>query len=251
MLSIIITSDRNRDVLEALIPNIAKWRHLSYEVVAVGFGLSPSGYRILGRVCTRLVRVEDRPFNKSLGINIGVAASRMKDLFLLDADVQVGSRTLAAGQRALDSGQFATIGRVRERDPVKQVYQGESYIKLCFQDKTVNICTAKTSSDGRRSGPGLIFLRRNWFVDVGGMNSRLKGWGWEDIDLICRLQAKLGLKRRELGSAIHLSHHESNCRLAKQRLQSEASNMQVCLENYRRGDFTGTYRSDTIRIAGD
>jgi N-terminal domain of galactosyltransferase len=249
MLSIIITCDRNRDALEALLANIAKWQRLSYEAVVVGFDLSPSTYLDLERLCTRLVRVEDRPFNKSFGINIGVAASRMQNLFLLDADVIVEGRTLAAGQRALDYGHFATVRRVQERDQVDQICQRESHIQLRFENKTIDVRAAKTFSDGGRTAPGLIFLRRNWFINVGGMNSSLKGWGWEDIDLIFRLQAKLGLRRKELGSAIHLSHHESNARLKIDRLQSEASNIQLCLENYRRRDFTGTYRADAFRIA--
>ena len=99
----------------------------------------------------------------------------------------------------------------------------------------------RVTRDGTRTGPGLVVVARKHFLAVGGFNSALTGWGFEDYDFQIRLQLMLGLKRRTFGRALHLSHESVDGR------ETDWRNQQTCLENYGRGLFTGTYRADIER----
>lgn len=252
MLSIIITCDSNRNALEALRLNRDQWSRIPCEIVVVTFGTKRQVNADLSALGANVIAVKERPFNKSLGINLGVSVSRAKSLFLLDADVVIGEESIKNSLRILEAGHFSTIRKVKERDQRPLLPRaGQDRIKLTFAAKSFDVVSRRTFSDGSRSGPGLIFLRREWFVSVGGMNSQLMGWGWEDIDLICRLHMKLNLQRKETGTALHLSHHAADLKTAHDRQESEATNLRLCLDKYRRGDLDGTLEKDIFSAMND
>jgi hypothetical protein len=97
--------------------------------------------------------------------------------------------------------------------------------------------------DGSRSGPGLVFLHRRAFVAVGGMNSQLSGWGWEDIDLIARLQLQLHMVREEVGAVMHVTHSRPASQGGEAR-RTEANNLMECVANYAIGNLRGSYDAD-------
>ena len=103
---------------------------------------------------------------------------------------------------------------------------------------------------GSRGGPGLIALRRQDFLAVDGMNSDLRGWGFEDVDLVARLQlCELG-PRVAVGGALHLSHDDSlRSTAGAARARSEQHNFAVCLANYRLGHLRGTFTDDVQTCA--
>jgi hypothetical protein len=103
-------------------------------------------------------------------------------------------------------------------------------------------------ADRSRSAPGLVLLRRADFLAVGGMSSDLVGWGWEDIDLLVRLQLGLGLRQRLAGEVTHLSHDDQRRDTrGKQRTETEADNYRRCLARYMAGRLIGSYRADVAR----
>jgi hypothetical protein len=113
-------------------------------------------------------------------------------------------------------------------------------------DRRVKVETNRTRfADGSRSGPGLILLAREHFLHVDGMNSQLEGWGWEDNDLVARLQLMLGLSERRAGSATHLSHGDHlRCVNGRSRMETANANIARSLARDAQGNFQGTYRAD-------
>jgi predicted glycosyltransferase involved in capsule biosynthesis len=90
-----------------------------------------------------------------------------------------------------------------------------------------------------------MMLAREHFLAVGGMNADLSGYGWEDRDLLLRLQFALGLEERSAGSVLHLSHkNEAQHPAWQDRQKSEHLNFVACFTNYRAGHYAGTYYDD-------
>jgi hypothetical protein len=87
-------------------------------------------------------------------------------------------------------------------------------------------------------------LRKSDFLRVGGMNSELKGWGWEDLDLAIRLQLHLKRKHKQAWKAIHLTHSNASRNVLSNKYADEYQNANICLANYQMGDFSGTYIKD-------
>jgi hypothetical protein len=82
------------------------------------------------------------------------------------------------------------------------------------------------------------------------MNSALTGWGWDDLDLVARLQMALGRQRRQVGQVTHLSHGDDARALAGlRRGESESRNFLACLAGYGIGDLQGTYEEDVAGAA--
>jgi len=195
-------------------------------------------------------------FNKSRALNLGVALARARNLFLLDVDVLLEEGVIARALEVLDDGCFVTIERVLESErgaagaqPTPQLRSIAHRIELVSADRTVEIETNRLRLiDGARSGPGLIFLRRKRFLEVGGMCSDLEGWGWADLDLVARLQLALGLERRTCGQVVHLTHGDDKRALqGVNRGASEARNQSRAIAHYALGYTAGTFREDVER----
>ncbi|HEU4595555.1 MAG TPA: galactosyltransferase-related protein, partial [Pyrinomonadaceae bacterium] len=113
--------------------------------------------------------------------------------------------------------------------------------------RRIEIVTSRISFPSRsRKGQGLLFLRREDFLTVGGMNSDLTGWGWEDNDVAARLQMALNLEPREAGHALHLSHADDKryFRDGLSRADNDELNFMACLARYERGLIYGTLDAD-------
>ena len=189
-------------------------------------------------------------FNKCRALNRGVASSCGEHLFFLDADVLLQPDWLPSARASLDEG-FVTIERVHESQPFAPIPDSHIRIlrpvtELVTRDGR-QIRLVKNERDlvnGTRGGPGLILLRRADFLAVGGMHSGLEGWGWEDIDLIARLQI-FGLRRRFMGEVVHLSHgDETRALYGERRSVTESRNFHHSLRRYVEGNFQGTYAEE-------
>lgn len=191
-------------------------------------------------------------FNKCFAQNVGAAVASGETLLLLDADVMLEVDLPALIAEIMGESDFLTVASVRESE-VPAPCKGESGIEIAHQleitlpqGKSIRLETNRTRPcAGVRSGPGLLAVRRRHFIAIGGANSRLRGWGWEDLDLIARLQFELGLNRVQAGSVVHLSHPDSARMFqGRSRSESEQENFLACLANYTAGLFDGTMVED-------
>lgn len=155
-------------------------------------------------------------FNKSLALNLGVSLSKSPQFLFCDADVMVTSSTLNQLAQRTRSGEAFMIENVVETE-----------------DASV------------RAGPGIISVARSDFLRVGGYNSALTGWGYEDRDFIERLNLS-GCTVSALGSAFHMSHSNA-LRVQnydnKDRRSSRENNYRAS-QLMQRGDLRGSYASD-------
>lgn len=241
-------------------------RHLAAhdaEIVVVNCGGQPTAAltEALARLALPRLRWLDVPvprFNKSLALNLGAWAARAGRLFFLDADVLLEPDVLPAALGHLDAGPcLVTVERVRE----SQAAPAPSYPALAEIAYTIELVTpdGRTAQvetnrvrpgDGSRSGPGLVLLPRDQFLAVDGMNAALEGWGWEDLDLLARLQLALGLPRRRAGTVVHLSHGDDRrALLGRSRGATENDNFQRCLANLGAGNYHGTFARDVAAWA--
>jgi glycosyltransferase involved in cell wall biosynthesis len=202
----------------------------------------------------KIVHLTREEFNKPLGLNIGAYVAEGEYLFLLDADIILEADFLQEATAKVKEGKVVIIERVFESVTKDQWEQQDLCITEYSQVLTIKGAHGTEASlvtsqirllEGSRNASGLVFVARNQFIAVNGMNSNLKGWGWEDMDLLARLQLKNRLQIERLGSVIHISHRESARDWnGMSHLESEQLNYRGCLLNYCRGDFDGTYASD-------
>ncbi|MBI1354545.1 MAG: glycosyltransferase [Acidobacteria bacterium] len=193
-------------------------------------------------------------FNKSECLNLGAARARGECLFVLDADVAPAPDFLEQALAEVRAEHcFVSIERITESAPEKVPgrWDPNSEIACNAVRREITSRAGRTAtvefrmaSDGSRTGPGMIVVRRDHFFEVQGFNSRLTGWGFEDYDLQIRLQLLLGLQRKTLGAAVHLTHE----RTAQE--ESNARNRELCFANYKRGLFLGSLGADVERWRG-
>lgn len=259
-LSVIIPWCDRAELLRTLTDNAAIFERHEVEVVVVNCAGDEQWLGdALGRLTVPVTRV-DVPadgFNKALALNLGVYAARGEHLFFLDCDVILDADFLDEALGRLAGGEFVTIERVVESKPPESSPSPAEGVQgianaiglVTPQGDTVWIETNRVRfDDGSRSGPGLIVLRRDHFEAVDGMNSDLLGWGWEDLDLVARLQLSGLARRRALGQVVHLSHGNAK-RAGGDTAETEHDNFSVCLANYRLGYHRGTYADDVETCA--
>ncbi|WP_369408373.1 galactosyltransferase-related protein [Reyranella humidisoli] len=147
---------------------------------------------------------------------------------------------------AVIGGRFVTVRKVK--DPTSRRHQPADFSYVVeFPDQPVRVTSLRRYSDGARSGPGLIMLRREDFIRVGGMSSDLYGWGWEDIDLLVRLQ-KAGLRRRTIGQVRHLRSSVITSTALIKRQLSERRNIMRCIKRYQTGNSQGSISTDMANV---
>jgi GT2 family glycosyltransferase len=253
----------NRDELAHTLRSHARLidRHAA-ELVVVDCGGDPGRCELAltsAAVPVTLVEVPTDVFNKSLALNLGVHAALGEALLLLDTDVILDEDCVGPALAAVQGRDaFVTIERVRESSPstdpidARGLHALGHIVELVTGDgRKVWVETNRRHfDDGSRSGPGLVFLRREHFVAVDGMNSDLRGWGWEDVDLVARLQLTGTAERIALGAATHLSHGDDlRSTSGTDRHVSERQNFAVCVANYRLGHLRGTFADDVETCA--
>ncbi|WAZ19633.1 galactosyltransferase-related protein [Streptomyces cinnabarinus] len=157
-----------------------------------------------------LFAFSDRPFNKSWGTNCGVlrSARRAPYLCLLDADALVDRdfvRRNTERFRRAGSGAFMCF-----RD---LLYLDAPASAAAVRERCVE---GKPEADADRlrwfavqRSPGLcVWLRRDVFDSVNGMDERFEGWGREDIDFVLRVQLATAFDQYD-DRMLHLYHPSS------------------------------------------
>lgn len=255
-LSVVIPWFNRSELSRTLTENASQLQQPGIEVLLVNGGgrrLEAEGIaRDHGWPRIRVVYVPIETFNKPACLNLGVAFARAKAVFVLDADVILAGAFVRKACDVIAGGAncFVSVAKVTESAPEKVPHRWNRGAAIHERSITTRLTTAAgrranivhtVTRDGTRTGPGLIVVERKHYLAVEGFNSNLTGWGFEDYDFQLRLQLLLGLKRKTFGRALHLSHESADGR------ETDWRNQQICLENYGRGVFTGTYRADIAR----
>ncbi|MCB0196794.1 MAG: glycosyltransferase family 2 protein [Anaerolineae bacterium] len=255
-LSIIIPWSNRPEIKKTLLQNRAIFQNYDLEIIVV---CCAGDFDQLQELFVdhylpevRWLNLPNEHFNKSLALNIGGSVARSDKLFFLDTDVLLKYDFLAEALHVLDGSTFVTVDRVFESHPTRRVTGSRlkdfaNSIEFVTDDERVVRVERNRIrfSDGSRSAPGLILLSKAHFYQVQGMNAELKRWGWEDIDLMVRLQLLLGLERRQLGAVVHLSHGDDVRNLVNEpRPRSEFRNSSISMANYQQGNYYGTYQQN-------
>lgn len=254
-LSVIITWCNRPELRRTLAENRLLLDRYEADVIIVNCGGSQADLRdILSGPRPQMlacVDLQTTDFNKCLALNLGASIARSERLFLLDADIILTEDFLPAAFEAIAQQQFFTVERVFESEPEPSLpndHLEEMGNQLSFVGKggrKAMVTVRRRPLDGSRNAPGLVMLARKHFLEVGGMNADLQGYGWEDRDLLLRLQFALGLEERSAGTVVHLSHKDEDQHVSWQdRQKSENLNFAACLKNYRAGHYAGTYYDD-------
>ncbi len=205
-----------------------------------------------------LVNLPSCPFNPSLARNLGIAHSPSDYLLMLDADVIMSEQTLSECLLRMGSDRMLTITRMREegRHPRRVASQTNNQLEETIRSSAVEFMwsTGETpnvetfrwySSDGSRGGQGQLLVLRDHLLAIDGYSSSLKGWGFEDIDILVRLQHVRGLKHERLGEVMHLSHSDQSRALGgTNREANNQRNFEIASAAYRSGHFQGTLSKD-------
>jgi hypothetical protein len=261
-LSIIVAWCNRPELLETLRHNARHFAGRFVEVIVVNCGGNSAELKkIIGdvsglRICQ--VDVPAKVFNKSLALNIGASMAQGSVMLTLDADICIGAGFLEKAIRCTQGKCFLAVNGVVESTPDTHApgsdggfLRGiihESVSEFIWKDgtKTSVVLAHFDTRSGTRSGPGLTFVRRSDFLEVGGLCSDFIGWGWEDIDLHLRLQRCLGLRPVFLEDVVmHIKHGNEKRNLIGRSLSKDNdANFALACAKYNAGDFCGTYHTD-------
>lgn len=145
----------------------------------------------------------DQNFHRTKVLNDLAKAARTPYIVNLDCDVFFPVQSYIDAANALRSGNFDFIfpylGMFME---IPRTYYPE--IKKSMSLDCVDL--AKCGVNHPNSVGGAIFQNREKFIESGMENEFFTGWGWEDVERVCRWQ-KLGYKIGRVGaSLLHLEH---------------------------------------------
>ncbi|HEV2800036.1 MAG TPA: glycosyltransferase family 2 protein [Pyrinomonadaceae bacterium] len=261
-LSVIIPWSNRPELELTLASNRAEFESTGAEVLVVNCGgdgrllavaVENSGCRNVRRAF-----IPAPKFNKCLAQNLGAHLSRGRVVFLLDSDIILDKGFLKEALMQVSAETCATVARVVEKEG-RAGQQLSSYLVrmvqttefACRDGRVIRFEHERVYfEDGSEAGPGLVVLRKEDFRAVGGMNSKLECWGYEDLDLHLRLNAVCGLKMKHVGRATHLTHGDDKRNLTgTNKIASHKLNVAICYDNYARGNFMGTYAADVAEWA--
>jgi hypothetical protein len=258
MLSTIVTWRNRPQIARCAGSFVELCRRLDGEVVIVDMGGDAAQLAAhLGelRRAVTVVRLEAQEFCKPIAQNVGAARSHHPLLFFCDCDTVLDIDAIVDLVRSVqaDEQAFGSVAHVRESEPAG-LARGQ--ILTFGYQLSITLVNGRTLQivDGEpdplhptRKAPGLLVVRRSHFVEVGGFDSNLRGWGWEDQDMIARLTLGAGLRRVSRGSALHITHDDAS-RVAEYREKDHWAtrdrSFRQALANYDRGAFVGTYARD-------
>ncbi len=263
-LSVLIPWSGRPELARTLEHNIACLKEQRTEVIVVNCGGSAADLAaILQKVSSPMVRAIEIPasrFNKALALNIGIDVARADTVLTLDSDVLLNSETLLTEDINLER-EFFSVESMREESPVEQPLQflqdlreGQLVsvdqvhsLRFTWADGSKSeVRTARKSLvDGNRAGAGLLMVLKRHLVAVGGFNSSLESWGWEDNDIQFRLEHVLQLRHVERGYVVHITHGDDlRAMHGKTRADLTFFNLKRSLAAFAQGKFEGSLHAD-------
>jgi len=192
--------------------------------------------------------------NKSLILNICYKISRSKNILFCDCDVIIPLDTLRKMYNHSENGDIAYIEKVHNIDidntiidkNMSTISSIKNLIKITANNGA-SVTVEKNAifpSESARSGPGIIAINREFFKIADGYNSKLEGYGWEDIDLMIRVGLVSHAQIKPTGIA-HERRNIPDRKTLDRRLLSDSRNYQNCLANYCIGETKGTFTYDS------
>ena len=181
------------------------------EVIIVNVGGDPTIISLLANARTRVCSIPALKFRRSLGLNIGAHIARGDYLFFLDPDIILQEDFISAAISFIKQHKIISIDRVlppgaEKDDTFSHIEELVYYMEIVANGAPSKVRTKRTPvSIHSKSGNGLLFVAKNDFLSVNGMNCFLEFEVLEDIDLLFRLQIILGLKQTYIGTVKRLS----------------------------------------------
>ncbi len=264
-LTVIIPWFRRPEVHETLRHNIPILADMHAEIIVVNCGADPRELTLLLDQVVGPITQIDVPaprFNKSLSLNIGIHCARHDLLLLLDSDVFLTASIAHLAAECRHHNRFATFNAVVEHParPVPSFCDHHSFLRtlvlessstFVWADGTVTKVRRSYSDvrNGSRFGPGLLLVKKQHLLDIGGFRSDFEGWGFEDVDVHVRLQRGLGLDPVYApDEVLHLTHDDDKRDGAGQaKAASARDNFLLACQSYARNDFLGTYQADIAK----
>jgi glycosyltransferase involved in cell wall biosynthesis len=244
--------------IEHNLPLLKKCR-LAWEWIVVQCGGSPPLSDLVQLDSVPGVRLVTDPlpeFNKARALNAGIASAVHEVIFVMDCDILLIDDFLVQATQLLAQDKVVTVRQVSESEQSAPP-QPHQLAELAFITE-VTLSDGRRASvetnrhrfaDGERAGPGLVLVSRADVIAIGGYHGELQTWGWEDIDLLLRLQLTLGRQIVQLGRVVHLTHDDSLRALdGRTAARSELDNRNRCLLRYAHGQLSGTYEEDRLRV---
>ncbi len=257
----VVTAWKDRQELSTtLAENAPMLDRFGAQVILVNCGGNLDALRdIVGRsrLPVILVNVHEAKFNKALALNVGIHYATSEYIFIIDSDVIIPEETFATCLSTACPNSLITIRRLRETAGLSNVRwkSGGSLSDIVFRQLTSFMWSDGTettvenyrhySTDSSRGGQGQLLTSRQNLVNVNGYSSELEGWGFEDIDILIRLQHLLGLKYLQIGEATHISHgDEERCIASATKSINNRENAARAYRSYAEGLFHGTLTAD-------
>jgi hypothetical protein len=252
----VITSWKNRAELRAsCAANAELFNRMAAEVIVVNCGGEDASLRAImestGIQTGTCVSLPVAAFNRALANNIGASLTAAPVLWFLDADIVANDAVLRDSLALLERERcFVSALRVRETGSagfvlLPHVAEHTVHQDFVFKDGCRARIVTHRSTDGTRYGSGLLFVKRRDFVAAGGFDSSIAGWGFEDLDLIIRLQVVAEVRPLAVGEVLHLTHSDDSRTVdGMARQVSNKRNMQHAFQGYSRGFGNGTYLLD-------
>ncbi|MBE9222153.1 hypothetical protein IQ215_05530 [Cyanobacterium stanieri LEGE 03274] len=158
----------------------------------------------------RIINLSQYPFCKTFYLNHGIKNSPSDILLISDADIIWNQNTITNIYQTinnnLDSPLIVHIQEVQETNNHTNALKRPRLtpvINKTIDKIQIDIITELSTS--KRSGCGLICATKNNLLSLGGYNEHLRGWGWEDQDLLIRANI-LGYEVKSMGAVLHQSH---------------------------------------------
>jgi glycosyltransferase involved in cell wall biosynthesis len=245
--SVVIPCYNRPEITTTLRANANVFSQFTTEIIVVHTGAPPFD-AAPGEFAAGLSTVEmpDIIFNKSKALNVGAYRAKSDLLLFLDADVIIDASFFESAGQLLHAAAYVRLEGLRESsapflDPDSSLCEVRHFIKLTMGNgRSIMLETSNLDYlQGTRSAPGIVLMRKRDFLAVNGMNSDLTDWGWEDLDLLVRLQLHLSMPERTAGSGIHLTHPAPGAQTL-----SDSTNFMRCVANYKAGYFFGTFDDD-------
>ncbi|HEX6352619.1 galactosyltransferase-related protein [Actinophytocola sp.] len=150
---------------------------------------------------------DDGPFNKSWAINVGVAhsAGRARNLCVFDADILADREFVARNRERLLADPYAAhlpYVDMFSLDAAASHRAIRDRIAAGEPDVPFDVLRGLLL---KRPPGACLWLTRDAFDRVGGLDERYAGWGGEDDDMLARLEL-LGPVPRHTDAFLHLDH---------------------------------------------
>lgn len=164
---------------------------------------------------TYLFAANPGPFNKSWVVNVGVvhAAGAAELICILDGDIMVDESFIERNVERFERPGVQVHWPARDVLFLDPVSTNIAIRRRCLEKEPAIDPGLLRGVFLRHPPGGCIWLRRELFHRVAGMDERFEGWGGEDRDFAFRLDRQGGLDRFD-DTLMHLAHPRAPTRAA-------------------------------------